>query len=53
VVTWAGCANNPPPAIPGAPTTPVGTYNITVTAVTANGMKVNFTPPLQLTLRVI
>jgi hypothetical protein len=53
VVTWAGCANNPPPAIPGAPTTPVGTYNVTVTAVTANGTKVNITPPLQLTIRVI
>jgi len=48
VVTWAGCVSNPPPAIPGAPTTPAGTYMITVTA---NGM--NVTQMVHLTLRVI
>jgi hypothetical protein len=53
VVTWAGCINNPPPAIPGAPTTPAGVYNVAVTATTANGTPVNITPPLRITLRVI
>ncbi|HUJ40467.1 MAG TPA: choice-of-anchor D domain-containing protein [Candidatus Acidoferrales bacterium] len=48
VITWAGCVSNPPPAIPGAPTTPAGTYMVTVTA---NGMNVN--QSLQLTIRVI
>jgi hypothetical protein len=48
VVTWAGCANNPAPAIPGSPTTPAGIYSVTVTA---NGM--NVTKQLMLTLRVI
>jgi len=48
VVTWAGCISNPPPAIPGAPSTPLGTYSVTVTA---NG--INVTQQLVLTLRVI
>ncbi|HTQ87481.1 MAG TPA: choice-of-anchor D domain-containing protein, partial [Candidatus Solibacter sp.] len=48
VVTWAGCVSNPPPAIPGAPTTPAGTYPVTVSA---NGL--NVTKQLMLTLRVI
>ncbi len=50
-ITWAGCVNNPPPAIPGAPTTPAGIYNVTVTATGMNG--VNVTKILTLTLRVI
>ena len=49
VMTWAGCVNNLPPAIPGAPTTPAGTYPVTVTA--SNG--VNVTNQLNLTIRVI
>jgi len=48
VVTWAGCVSNPPPAIPNAPSTPVGNYIVTVTA---NG--INVTQQLVLTLRVI
>lgn len=53
VVTWTGCVNNPPPAIPGAPTTPAGTYNITVTASTGAGSGQNITKQLALVLRVI
>ena len=48
VVTWAGCVSNPPPAIPGAPTTPAGTYAVTITA---NG--INVSQFVQFTLRVI
>ena len=48
MITWVGCASNPPPAIPGAPTTPAGVYGITVMA---NGS--NVTQQVQLTLRVI
>ncbi len=51
VVTWAGCINNPPPAIPGAPTTPAGTYNVTVTVTGVNGTQLS--QQVQLTLRVI
>jgi len=53
VVTWAGCINNPPPAIPGAPTTPAGNYAVTVTAINPITGKAVINPPLTLTLRVI
>ncbi len=48
IVTWAGCVSNPPPAIPGAPTTPLGSYKVMVIA---NGM--NVTQQLVLTVNVI
>jgi hypothetical protein len=48
VVGFAACVSNNPPAIPGSPTTPAGTYNITVTA---NGQ--NITKQLSLIIRVI
>jgi hypothetical protein len=53
VITWAGCVNNPAPAIPGAPTTPVGAYNVTVTGVNPSNGQAVTNPPLVLTLRVI
>jgi hypothetical protein len=45
-----GCVNNRAPIFPDAPTTPVGTYNITVFA---NGQVVALTNQSVLTLRVI
>ncbi len=32
VMTWTACVSNPPAAIPGAPTTPAGAYQIQVVA---------------------
>ncbi|HMD31813.1 MAG TPA: choice-of-anchor D domain-containing protein, partial [Candidatus Acidoferrales bacterium] len=52
VVTWTACVSNPPPAIPGAPTTPAGTFNITLTA-TSNGTGQNVSKQVMLVLRVI
>jgi hypothetical protein len=48
VVGFTACVSNNPPAIPGAPTTPAGTYNVSVTA---NGQ--NVTKLLNLIVRVI
>ena len=53
VVTWAGCINNPPPALPGLPTTPAGNFAVTVTATNPLTGKVVTNPPLTLVLRVI
>jgi hypothetical protein len=39
VMTWAGCVSNPPPAIPNAPTTPAGVYQIQVVATAPGGVK--------------
>jgi hypothetical protein len=50
VMTWAGCANsNPAPAIPGAPRTPAGVYQLPIVATAAGGVKT----VLSLTVRVI
>ncbi len=38
VMTWAACVKDPPPAIPGAPTTPAGTYTLPVTATAPGGV---------------
>ena len=39
VMTWTACVSNPPAAIPGAPTTPAGVYQIQVMATpTVNGV---------------
>jgi len=40
IVTWAACVSNPPPAIPNAPTTPAGTYPITIVATGPTGAQV-------------
>ena len=39
VVTWTACVHNDPPAIPNAPTTPAGVYQIQVVATTQHGGK--------------
>ncbi|HTQ85631.1 MAG TPA: hypothetical protein VMI93_05435, partial [Candidatus Solibacter sp.] len=39
VMTWTACVSNPPPAIPGAPTTPAGTYQIQLVGTAAGGVK--------------
>ncbi|HUJ41261.1 MAG TPA: choice-of-anchor D domain-containing protein [Candidatus Acidoferrales bacterium] len=49
LLTCAACVNNPPPAIPGAPTTPAGVYQIQVIA-TAPGIPSQM---LGLTVRII
>jgi len=48
VVGFAACVSNNPPAIPGSPNTPAGTYNVVVTA---NGQ--NVSKLLNLIVRVI
>jgi len=39
VMTWTACVSNPPPAIPGAPRTPAGVYQIQVVATAPGGVK--------------
>jgi hypothetical protein len=47
VMTWTACISNPPPAIPNAPTTPAGVYQIQVMAtVNATGQTVTLLKPL-------
>ncbi len=50
LLSWTACVNNPAPAIPNAPTTPAGVYQIQVVAtVTATGQTVT----LPLTVHII
>ena len=49
VITWTACVSNPPPAIPGAPTTPAGLYQIQLIGTAAGGVKTVLT----LTVRII
>jgi hypothetical protein len=49
VVAWTGCVSNPPPAIPNAPTTPAGVYQLPVVATAPGGVKQTIT----LTIHVI
>jgi len=37
-MTWTACVKDPPAAIPGAPTTPAGTYTLPVTATAPGGV---------------
>jgi hypothetical protein len=39
VVTWTGCVSNPPPAIPNAPTTPAGVYQLQLVATAPGNVK--------------
>ncbi|HMD30538.1 MAG TPA: hypothetical protein VKG84_01430, partial [Candidatus Acidoferrales bacterium] len=39
VMTWTACVSNPPPTIPGAPTTPAGVYQIEIQATAPGGVK--------------
>ena len=49
VITWSGCGSNSgPQLIPGAPSTPPGNYNITITGSSAVGNQ-----QLQLNIKVI
>jgi hypothetical protein len=52
VMTWTACVSNPPPAIPNAPTTPVGVYHIQLMA-TVTATKQVVTLPQPLTLNII
>ena len=52
VAGFSACVSNNPPAIPGSPTTPAGTYNVTVMAA-ASGGQLNVTKLLNLVVRVI
>jgi hypothetical protein len=49
VTAWTGCVSNPPPAIPNAPTTPAGVYQLPVVATAPGGVKQTIT----LTIHVI
>jgi len=49
VMTWTACVSNPPAAIPGAPTTPAGTYQIQLVGTAAGGVR----QVLPLTVRII
>src|SRR5208283_1956226 len=40
VMTWTACVSNLPPAIPNAPTTPAGTYPLTIVATGPTGAHV-------------
>ena len=40
VMTWTACVSNPPPAIPNAPTTPMGTYQLTIVGTGPTGAQV-------------
>jgi len=54
VMGCAACVSNVPPAIPGSPTTPAGTFNVIVTATTNLGQgQVNITKQLNLIIRVL
>jgi hypothetical protein len=48
VATWSGCGSSSTPAIPGAPVTPAGNYNIVITATSTSG-----TQAMTLNVRVI
>jgi len=43
VMTWTACVSNAPPAIPGAPTTPAGVYQIQLVGTAAGGVKTTLT----------
>jgi len=49
LVTLTACVSNPPPAIPGAPQTPPGTYTLTIIGTGPSGAQQS----LMLTVRVI
>jgi hypothetical protein len=49
VMTWTACVNDPPPAIPGAPTTPAGTYTLPVTATAPGGVVKTLTLTINVT----
>jgi len=49
VMTWTACVKDPPPTIPGAPTTPAGTYTLPVTATAPGGVTKTITLTINVT----
>ncbi|HTS62907.1 MAG TPA: choice-of-anchor D domain-containing protein, partial [Candidatus Acidoferrales bacterium] len=49
VMTWTACVKDPPNLIPGAPTTPAGTYTLPVTATAPGGVTKTITLTINVT----